>query len=70
MIGATESGDKPGVESGLTEEEEEEEENHRIFSPVRIPGEEDPPRGAKRSFIHLLTALLFDSKANRWLTKP
>nr|XP_040038016.1 LOW QUALITY PROTEIN: sodium/potassium/calcium exchanger 3-like [Gasterosteus aculeatus aculeatus] len=38
VIGATESGDKPGVGVEPNGEEEEEEENHRIFSPVRIPG--------------------------------
>ncbi|XP_037323497.1 sodium/potassium/calcium exchanger 3-like [Pungitius pungitius] len=36
VAGATESGEKHGVELGLTEEEEED--YHRIFSPVRIPG--------------------------------
>ena len=39
-IGDAESGDKPGAE--LCQPEEEEDDEDGIFSPVRIPGEEDP----------------------------
>lgn len=40
-IGDVESGDKPGAESCQPEEEEDDDEDG-IFSPVHIPGEEDP----------------------------
>lgn len=39
-MGDAESGDKPGVE--VCQPEEEEDNEDRIFSPVRIPGDEDP----------------------------
>lgn len=38
-IGDAESGDKPGVE--VCQPEEEDDDDDGIFSPVRIPGEED-----------------------------
>lgn len=50
-MGDAESGDKPGAEACQAEEEEEDDDG--IFSPVRIPGEEDQAQTVDYSVSYL-----------------